>query len=234
MKFSGLRRDSALAVFWRSLPGVWRALAVLFCIGATAYSADKRLGGAMERNMAIVARTLASLCTNAFSEVERQTGYALVTVTTNEMHDFTMPPNATLATNIALRGASRDGFWHDFGEDSAHLGLPPSNRLMHISTGLAVSTDIPDPWIPLAAMASVPSVTNATVFRAMEGNFGFLPSALWDSICTSRIWTASTPNGSRIVTWENALVGRDPSLPISAQVAEHHREVLLDWGYSCG
>lgn len=83
-------------------------------------------------------RLVAALCTNAFTETERLTVYAVASISTNETHDFTMPADPRLAERIARRGAHLDGFWlHDaFTNYEAPAGLEAENPVWIHTAGL--------------------------------------------------------------------------------------------------
>jgi hypothetical protein len=158
-------------------------------------------------------RALSALWTNAFSAIERLTGYAVSSASTNEVHDLSMPEGAQLAEDIARRGAHADGFWLADAFADSLVGSGPA----WVQTDGTVTLSSRSHCVPIGELALLPAFSNLTVFAPLQGSYGFLPGSLWPSYCPSRIWTDVTDAGSRVVTWENALLNRDPSNPVSFQ-----------------
>ena len=184
-----------------------RALALVCLIFLATFAGSKDFGSGlmgMFRNFRVAA-------TNAFTDIELATGYALASVGTNEVHDFTMPTNAVVADRIAKRGAHRDGFrmqdgglWIHTDGTAAVAGRPPYRfDLNGTNTTSTLNTQ--------------PSTH--TVFAVAQGSYGFLPEALWGEYGVSRLWTAEAPSGARLVTWEDALANRDATDRATFQAA---------------
>ena len=158
------------------------------------------------------------LCTNIFNAAERQTGYAVSEAHTNEIHDLTMPQNARLAERIAQRGAHDDGFWlYDACTNRlAREGLEVENPVW-IHTDGTVTVRSPAPGVPIEELSLYTTYSNIVVYAPLQGSYGFLPGSRWADFCVSRIWTAETDRGTRVVTWEGAMKDRDTSRPVSFQ-----------------
>ncbi len=201
-----------LAAWWRgaSLPARAAALAVLFA--AFGHGAEKSPG------LLSAPRLVSALCTNAFAAIERLTGYAVSEARTNEIHDLTMPDGAQVADDIARRGAHIDGFWlfDAFTNRVVREGLD-LEKPVWVQTDGTITVRSTARGIPFEELALVSTYSNVTVYAPLQGSYGFLPGSLWPAYCPSRIWTAVTDAGSRVVTWENALRNRDVADPVSIQ-----------------
>ena len=204
--------------WWRGATGFTRALVVAFVLTAVAYGSDKLLGGHIDQGLRTVGGAITTLCTNVFNAAERQTGYAVSEARTNEVHDLTMPEGAQQAERIARRGAHNDGFWlYDACTNRlAREGLEVENPVWIHSDG-TVTVRSPAPGVPIEELALYTTYSNITVYAPMQGPFGFLPASRWPDFDVSRIWTAETDRGTRVVTWEGAMMDRDTSQPVSFQ-----------------
>ncbi len=173
-----------------------------------------------------------ALCTNAFNTLERQTGYSFTEAHTNEIHNLAMPDNAQLAERIARRGAHNDGFWlYDACTNRlAREGLDVENPVW-IHTDGTVTVRSPAPGVPIEELALYTTYSNITVYGPMQGSYGFLPASKWPDFQPSRIWTAVTDRGTRVITWEGALHDRDPTQPVSFQ-AEFSLDGKVTYRYS--
>ncbi|MBQ6925537.1 MAG: hypothetical protein IJQ73_12930 [Kiritimatiellae bacterium] len=177
-------------------------------------------------------QTIAAICTNAFGALERKTGYAVSEACTNEIHDLALPPGAQLAENIARRGAHIDGFWlfdawtNRLARDGLDLEHP-----VWVQTDGTITVRSPSPGIPIEELSLYTTYSNITVYAPLQGSYGFLPASRWPEFNVSRIWTAVTDRGSRVITWEGALRNRDPAQPVSFQ-AEFKRNGDIEYHYN--
>ena len=172
-----------------------------------------------------------SLCTNAFTALERQTGYTFSDARADETHDLTMPDNAQLAERIAMRGAHQDGFYlFDFWTNRlARAGLDLEHPIW-IQTDGTITVRSPAPGIPFEELSLYTTYSNITVYAPLQGSYGFLPASKWPDFNVSRIWTAVTDRDTRVITWEGALRDRDVSQPVSFQ-AEFKRNGDIEYRY---
>ena len=178
-----------------------------------------------------IRQVVAAICTNTFNILEQQTGYSFSDVRTNETHDLTMPADAQIAERIARRGAHRDGFWlFDFWTNRlAHAGLDVEHPVW-VQTDGTVTIRSPAPEIPIEELSLYTTYSNITVYAPLQGSYGFLPASRWLEFNVSRIWTAVTDRGTRVITWEGALRNRDQAQPVSFQ-AEFHENGNITYRY---
>ena len=179
-----------------------------------------------------LSQVLTWVCTNAFNAIEQQTGYSFSDARTNETHDLTMPDNAQFAEQIARRGAHQDGFYlfDSFTNRLAREGLGLENPVW-IQTDGTVTVRSPSPGIPIEELSLCTTYSNITVYAPLQGSYGFLPGSRWPEFNVSRIWTAVTDRGTRVITWEGALRDRDPAQPVSFQ-AEFKRNGDIEYHYN--
>ena len=212
---------------WRGLSRFAQSVALAFFIAVFAYGSSKQLGGMIGEGLRSITPALTTLCTNAFSAIAQLTGYSISSVATNETHDFTMPEGAQLAERIARRGAHNDGFWLF---DAFTNGIASANPVW-IQTDGTITVKSPAPGIPIEELALYTTYSNITVYAPLQSSYGFLPASRWNDHCQSRIWTAVTDSGTRVITWENALLDRDPATPVSFQ-AEFREDGDVIYSYS--
>ena len=211
-----LNKRGAFAPFlrwWRGLSRFAHSVAMAFFLVIFAYGSNKQLGGMIGEGLRSIPPTVTTLCTNAFTAIAQLTGYSVSSVATNESHDFTMPEGAQLAERIARHGAHNDGFWLF---DAFTNNIAAENPVW-IQTDGTITVKSPAPGIPIGELALYTTYSNITVYAPLQGSYGFLPASRWPDNCPSRIWTALTDSGTRVITWENALLDRDPAAPVSFQ-----------------
>ena len=203
--------------WWRGASRPARVAFALFLGVAVAYGSDKDFGGATNRLMQSAGRFVGGVVANLFSPVEQATGYAALS-RTDEPHAIPMPDDAVVAENIAKRGAHNDGFWlfDSFTNRLVRDGLVRGNPVW-VHTDGTVTVNSPSFGVPIAELAEILAVSNVTVYAPMQGSFGFLPESLWDRFAVSRIWTAVTERGTRLVTWEGAMPLRLTDNPVTFQ-----------------
>ena len=208
----------SLTRWWRHAAIPARVLAIALAVMSVAYGSSKQLGGQIGDGLRSIPGLVSNICTNAFHAIERLTGYAVSSSSTNETHDFAMPGDARLAECIARRGAHRDGFWlfDAFTNNIALSGLEAENPVW-IQTDGTITVRSPATGLTIGEVALYTTYSNITVYAPLQGSYGFLPASRWQDYCPSRIWTAVTDRGTRVITWENALLERDPSTPVSFQ-----------------
>ena len=142
-------------------------------------------------------------------------GYVCCGVESGKPFDFTAPPKAVCLTNRVLRGGSTDYFRVPKPPWRFPLGAEAYSDLFFLGDGTV--------WLsPTSSVASV------------LGELGVVPSYRWGELpesCAatcpplgidraerlSVTWYEATVDYVR-VTWQNALVGRDPARPVSYQV----------------
>ena len=126
--------------------------------------------------------------TNVLSSDEIARGYSLASVVTNEALSYAAPADATEVGTWRLTGAYEDVVKVDLGEFRFPLG-----------TNLCSSL-----WV--YAWGKVrPQLKNATnEIAAVGAPMSAIPSV-------SRLWTATTTNGSFLITWQDFALGRVPA-----------------------
>ena len=179
-----------------------------------------------------ISHVLTWVCSNVFNAAEQQTGYSFSDARADEAHDLTMPDNAQIAERIARRGAHNDGFYlfDAWTNRLAREGLDLEHPIW-IQTDGTVTVRSPSPGIPIEELSLCTTYSNITVYASLQGSYGFLPASRWPDFNVSRIWTAVTDKGTRVITWEGALRDRDPAQPVSFQ-AEFFENGDIEYHYS--
>ena len=220
-----------LAAWWRGTSRLIRGFVLAVVLTVVAYGSDKILGGHIGEGMRTLGGAMASFCTNVFTSAERQTGYAVSAVRTNETHDLAMPAEAQMAERIARRGAHNDGFYFfdAYTNRLAHDGLDLGNPVW-IQTDGTITVRSPAPGLPIQELAQTAAYSNVTVYAPLQSSYGFLPASKWPDFMPSLIWTATTDRDSRVVTWEGARLNRDVAQPVLFQ-AEFHENGEVTYRY---
>lgn len=131
-------------------------------------------------------------------------GFVMARVGTNEVFDFSPPPNAVVCHDWRAFGAATDWVYADVGseDDESHLRLHA------------------DGW------AEMPGGVRYWPFRAP---LGIAPEANWhliagneaaaapEDLAPSQAWHGLTPRNTLLATWQNALLDRDAGSPLSFQ-----------------
>lgn len=133
-------------------------------------------------------------------------GAVLSQVVMDETHDFTPPADAVVFDEWCRFGATEDWFRLEFA-DGWHF--PFAGRALSAVTVYAQGFVRPS-HSDLAAVVS-----------PLGAALGFVPAAVslsdGDGEYPSRFWYRQTEVGSLVLTWENALLGRDAQCPVSFQ-----------------
>ena len=132
-------------------------------------------------------------------------GWRVVSIATNDVVSYEMPPNAIVYSPWAVRGGFQDRFWLDFADWMFPLGSNEYSRV-------AVST-----W------GEIWSEWNNEEKRiaAVGGPMAAVPGV-------STFWWAEGENDSRILTWKDFALSRDTNTLVSAQmVLEANGDFLL-------
>ena len=189
---------------FRRLPP-FAKLVLLLCVGGlVVYGGGKNVstnnGEAVSRPLQIVGRQplrsgqeTASPLPVTPEDIAR--GWQLWEVRTNCNISYTMPEDATLATNWWVRGAYEDVKPFDFGSWRFPFGTNEYSSLWAFSWG-KVRFALADTNTEIVAVGAPMS---AVPYR-------------------SRLWSATDANGARVVTWENFALNRDINTPVNAQI----------------
>ena len=133
-------------------------------------------------------------------------GFTIQGIGTNETFDFSAPEGAFVATNWVLHGAANARIHTDLKDWTFPFGNNFVTNLAAFASG-KVMTDTANPdqfFAPFAASLGVPP----------EANWGELDEANRPSI----YWQAMGENNAFICTWQNVLLDRAPTNPVSFQV----------------
>ena len=137
------------------------------------------------------------------AEADYDNGYVLCRVGTNETHDFTAPEGALVATNWMRRGAADDCQRLDLGG----MTFPFRDLLV---TNLIAFADGTVRFSPGAA------------FPSFAESLGIVPEANWSQLDASRrpsvFWSRRIGHDRFVMTWQNALLGRELANGVSYQV----------------
>lgn len=142
-------------------------------------------------------------------------GYVRGQVSSGEVFDFTAPLSASCSTNASLRGGATDYArirlpWWRF-----RLGKEEYSEIVALGDGtvwLSEDVSIPSVFTPLGI---VPSDTWSTLSDSCAATCP--PLGITTKTKLSVIWHEVTLDSVKI-TWQNALLSRDPTRPISYQV----------------
>ena len=191
--------DELLGRF-RRLPHLAQLAILVFVVNLIVYGSTKMPtndvpgGGSAPTNdappMMSAPRMFASGQTveSEFSADELAAGYAVWRIGTNEVWRFDRPAHAEEIARWRLRGAAED--WQKVGD------------CVLTTAGELVMTNV--------------------VYTALGLQASFAPEANWTLLPTSSVpsvaWHDRTPWESERYTWQNAFLGRDTNMPVSAQL----------------
>ena len=190
------RLDSAgntLLAKFRSLP-MWKQLAILaaftqaFVYGSTKTNQPTR---------GLSAPMMVSQQSGAFGFTAEQlsAGFVLARAATNECWDFSMPTNALPIGEWILRGAAED--WREIAIGDGAWTVFSDGR---------VQSSVAEP---------------REVYSPLRTEIGIVPECNWGLLAASnspsQVWYGSSPSNSLVVTWRNALLGRDVDAPADFQ-----------------
>ena len=191
---------------WRAVPWQTRAAVILGAILAAAYAGTKPGGGNPRGGVPPGGEPPRLLTAEEYAS-----GVALIQVATGRWGVAAMPADAAVHGRWRRRGAAEDrsllelpdGFtFRFFSNRASRLWVEPGGRVGWGNDRLE----------PLAAQFSFPP----------EANWNLLTNG-----AASRFWNARTATNSLLLTWENALAGRDAASPVTFQA-----ELFRDGGFA--
>ena len=154
--------------------------------------------------------------------------FVIESVTTNAVHDFSMPTNAVVCERWLRRGAARDWFciandltWaFPFGT-SAVRRLTVSSAgalLLHADSRPATNANERILREQLDPRNDIPA--DSALLAPLRARLGIVPLLNWNLAegLESRFWASSTPSNTLLLTWQKVLLDRSPDKPISFQV----------------
>ena len=187
----GIRPLRDLAAMFRSIPPFARFAVAVFVGYFVAYGSVKAPTNDPPPRLMGPRRT-SPAPGEWFSAEDVASGYVLWREGTNETWCFEAPDGATIADKWRLRGAA---------EDSAVLTNGAYSARVDTHGNVAVGTNL---------------------FRVAGLDVGVAPESRWwmlgETNAQSLVWFAVPPWKSMLVTWQNALLDRDASTPVSVQV----------------
>ena len=165
-------------------------------------------------------------------------GFVLVRVGTDEAHDFSPPPEATVCADWRVFGATEDWFYVAFTNWAFQVGTNEVNRLRIHSDGWGGMLGMPAPlafW-PLKTKLKIAPEENWHLIDDATGEPPVAPENGQDARCPSRFWHYVTPSNTLLVAWQNILMDGDTNTPVSVQ-AEFWTDGRFDFRYDlsrCG
>ena len=139
-------------------------------------------------------------------------GFVQTRIGTDEEFDFSPLANATILSDWRAFGAATDWIYAAFTNWTFKVATNDVSRLRIYSFGKVE---------PLIREMSGAIATN-NWFAPFIASLGIVPQANWsllnESDRPSQVWYAITPEGSLVITWQNALLDRDTDKPISFQI----------------
>ena len=154
--------------------------------------------------------------------------FVVESVTTNAVHDFSMPTNAVVCERWLRRGAARDWFcitndltWaFPFGT-SAVRRLTVSSAgalLLHADSRPATNANERILREQFDPRNDIPA--DSALLAPLRARLGIVPLLNWNLAegLESRFWASSTPSNTLLLTWQKVLLDRSPEKPISFQV----------------
>ena len=145
-------------------------------------------------------------------------GFVLTRIGTDEDFDFAPPSNATIVNDWLAFGAATDWIYAAFTNWTFKVATNDVSRLRIYSFGKVE---------PMIREVNGAIATN-NWFAPFIASLGIVPQANWHLLgnggpgtgngVESQVWYAITPEGSLLITWQNALLDRDTDKPISFQI----------------
>lgn len=135
------------------------------------------------------------------TDANYSSGFVLQSICTNEVFDFSAPADATLVTNWLAHGAAEDHLLVPFNDWAFPFGTNALRKLTLFSRGMLVPqrTDM------------------STIISPFFATLGVVPRANW-SDAPSQVWYKITDDWSFVFTWQNVLLNRLTTSPVSFQV----------------
>ena len=132
--------------------------------------------------------------------------FVLARIGTNEAMCFAPPTNAIICSDWKTFGAATDWIYLTIEDDWAFtLGTNTINRFRVSSFGKV------EPFVRDEA---------STWFAPMEAELGIVPECNWPHLqeSPSQFWYSISPSNTLQLTWQNVLLGREVTNPVSFQV----------------
>ena len=173
---------------------------------------NQPLGGGATLNLSGFEPISSTNTTRMLTAEDFERGFVMTRIGTDEELDFTPPPNATSVNGWMAFGAATDWIYAAFTNWTFKVDTNDVSRLRIYSFGKVE---------PLIREMSGAIATNYW-FAPFIASLGIVPQANWnlldESDRPSQVWYVITPEGSLLITWQNALLARDTGMPISFQI----------------
>lgn len=160
--------------------------------------------------------------------------FVLVSVTTNAVHDFSMPTNAVVCDKWLRRGASRDWFgitnnlaWtFPFGTSAVRRITVSSAGAILLHADLRTDTNANERLLREQFAPGRDILADAVFLAPLRARMGVVPRLNWNMLGSgvresgggSMFWHCATPSNTLLLTWQNVLLDRSPREPIIFQV----------------
>lgn len=172
------------------------------------------LGGAEPENIdsGDVALVTSTNTPRVITAGDFERGFIQTRIGTDEEFDFAPPSNATIVNDWRAFGAANDWIYAAFTNWTFKVVTNDVSCLRIYSFGKVE---------PMIREVNGAIATN-NWFAPFVASLGIVPQANWNWLAESdrpsQVWYAITPEGSLLITWQNALLDRDTDKPISFQV----------------
>ena len=194
------------------LGGVAQGLQGQAQFNQTLQPVNQTLGGRATLNLSGFEPITSTNTTRAIEASDFERGFLLTRIGTDEEFDFTPPSNATIVSDWRAFGAANDWIYAAFTNWTFKVATNDVSRLRIYSFGKIE---------PLIREVNGAIATN-NWFAPFIASLGIVPQTNWsllnESDRPSQVWYAITPEGSLLITWQNALLDRDTGKPISFQI----------------
>ncbi len=176
------------------------------------HPANQSLGGGATLNLTGFEPITSTNTTHTIEAADFERGFVMTRIGTDEEFDFTPPPNATIVNDWRAFGAATDWIYAAFTNWTFKVATNDVSRLRIYSFGKIE---------PMIREVNGAIATN-NWFAPFIASLGIVPQANWnlldESDRPSQVWYVITPEGSLLITWQNALLDRDTGKPISFQI----------------
>ena len=173
---------------------------------------NQPLGGGATLNLSGFEPITSTNTTRTIEAEDFERGFVLTRIGTDEDFDFEPPSNATIVSDWRAFGAANDWIYAAFTNWTFKVATNDVSHLRIYSFGKIE---------PLIREVNGAIATN-NWFAPFIASLGIVPQANWsllnESDRPSQVWYAITPEGSLLITWQNALLDRDTNKPISFQI----------------
>ena len=173
---------------------------------------NQPLGGGATLNLSGFEPITSTNTTHTIEVADFERGFVMTRIGTDEDFDFTPPSNATTVNDWRAFGAATDWIYAAFTNWTFKVATNDVSRLRIYSFGKI------DPLVRDADGA----IAMNYWFAPFVASFGIVPQANWsllnESDRPSQLWYVITPQGTLVITWQNALLDRDTDKPISFQI----------------